>query len=98
MEGRSPGGDDHGVGYLACRRETLLELGDLRAHRQLSGLEHLRDRGELLLAEIGPREPDHAGAGWRSRYHAIVRASPSSRSTFGSHPSTLRALSMFGIR
>ena len=39
-----------------------------------------------------------ASAGLRSRYHAIVLASPSSRSTFASKPSTSRAFSTFGIR
>ena len=42
--------------------------------------ESLVHGGELLGAEIRPGEPDHAGAGWRSLYHAIVRARPSSRS------------------
>ncbi len=83
---------------LAGPCQPVLELGHLRPHSQLAALEHLGDRGELLLAEVRPREPDHAGAGCRSRYHAIVRASPSSRSTLGSHPSSARALSTFGIR
>ena len=40
----------------------------------------------------------HAIAGVCSLYHAIVRARPSSRSTFASNPSTSRAFSTFGMR
>ena len=52
----------------------------------------------LLGADVGPREPDQVVAGCLSRYHAIVRARPSSRSTFASKPSSSRALFTFGIR
>ena len=38
------------------------------------------------------------GCGCFSRYHAIVRARPSSSSTCGSQPSSSRAFSTFGIR
>ena len=67
-------------------------------HRQLARLEHGRDLGQLLLADVGPREPDQATAGFRVLYHAIVRASPSSSSTFASKSSSSRALSTFGMR
>ena len=46
-------------------RQQPLELVDLRAHRQLARLEHGRDLGQLLLADVGPREPDQATAGFR---------------------------------
>jgi hypothetical protein len=36
-------------------RELALQLGHLRAHRQLAGLEHGRDLGELLLADVRAR-------------------------------------------
>ena len=95
---RRAGGDDDRVLDLTRGGERALELLDAGAHGQLAAPEDLLDRRQLLGAEIRPGETDHAGAGWRSRYHAIVRARPSSRSTFGSQPSSLRALSMFGIR
>ena len=98
MQCRRSRGDDDRVLDLTRGGERALELLDPRAHGQLAAPEDLLDRGQLLGAEIRPGETDHAGAGWRSRYHAIVRARPSSRSTFGSQPSSLRALSMFGIR
>ena len=47
-------------------------------------------------SRIGSRHG--GGAPSFSRYHAIVRSSPSSRSTLASKPSSVRALSMFGIR
>jgi hypothetical protein len=37
----------------AC--ELGLELGHLRAHRQLARLEDGRDLGELLVADVRPR-------------------------------------------
>ena len=40
--------------------ERSLELRHLRAHRELTALEHLCDRGELRVADVGPREPDRA--------------------------------------
>ena len=98
VQRRGAGGDDDRVLDLAGGGERALELVDARAHRQLAAAKDLLDRRQLLRAEVRPGEPDHAGAGWRSRYHAIVRARPSSRSTFGSQPSSLRALSTFGIR
>ena len=67
---------------------------------ELAAAKHLGDRLRLRRAHVGPREPDRAqaSAGFRSRYHAIVRASPSSRSTFASKPRSWRALSTFGMR
>ena len=47
-----------------------------------------------------PRHEDahQMSAGLRVRYQAIVCSSPSSSSTTGSQPSTLRAFSTFGMR
>ena len=61
------------------------------------------DGGQLGLADVGPGEPDrlaaaHAGAAGLARYHAIVRSSPSSSSTFASKPSSSRAFVAFGMR
>ena len=98
VEGCGAGRHHHGVLDLAGAGELALELVHPRAHRQLPALEDRFDRGELLGPEVGPGEPDHVGAGCRSLYHAIVRLRPSSRSTFGSQASSLRALSMLGIR
>src|SRR5712691_5719185 len=78
--------------------EQRLELRDLRTHRELPGLEHLADLGELLLADVGPGEADYASAGFRARYHAIVLSRPSSSSTFASKPMSSRAFSTFGMR
>ena len=39
-------------------RDRGLELLDLRAHRELAGAHDLRERGELGLADVRPREPD----------------------------------------
>ncbi len=80
-------------------RHGGLELLDLRAHRELPGVHNLRDGSKLGLPDVRPREPN----GLRhldgfSRYHAIVRSSPSSRSTLASKPSSSRAFSMFGTR
>ena len=79
-----------------------LERLDVRPHRQLAAREHRRDRRELVLADVGPREPEplavHAGVPSLARYHAIVRARPSSSSTCASKPSSERAFSTFGIR
>ena len=82
----------------ARRGEPPLELVDLRSHGQLPALEHLGHGLCLRGPDVGPREPDQVNAGLRSRYQAIVRARPSSRSTFASNPSTSRAFSTFGIR
>ena len=83
-----PGRDDERVLDGAGLRQQRLELGHLRPHRELPALEHLGHRGRLRGAHVGAREPDQASAGLRSRYHAMVRASPSSRSTFASKPSS----------
>ena len=91
-----------GLGRPDCPRERALERLDPRPHRQLAAGEHLRDGGELGIADVGPGEPDrraaHAAAPSRARYHAIVRERPSSSSTSASKPSSDRALSTFGIR
>ena len=72
---------------------------DLRPHRELPGLEHLADLGELLLAHVGRGQADYCvSAGFRARYHAIVLSRPSSSSTFASKPMSSRAFSTFGIR
>jgi hypothetical protein len=42
----------------ARARELFFELGHLRAHRQLSRLEDCSDLGELLLADVRPRQTD----------------------------------------
>ena len=97
MQRCGPGRDGERMLDSAGLGEARLELGDLRAHRQLPALEHLRHRVQLCLAEVRPGEP-HAIAGVRSLYQAIVRARPSSRSTFASKPSTSRAFSTFGMR
>ena len=39
---------------LAGARDLGLELGDLRAHRELPGGEHLGDLGQLVGADVGP--------------------------------------------
>src|SRR5438105_5585708 len=92
------GRDDERVLDGAGRREPSLELGHLRAHRELTALEHRGDLGRLLGAHVGAREPDHASAGFLCLYQAIVRARPSSSSTWASKPSSSRALSTFGMR
>ena len=101
------GRDGDGVLDPAGARELVLELGDLRPHGQLTGGEHLRHGGELLVADVRAGEADrvgglrlgaHAAASCVSRYQAIVRASPSSSSTFASKPSSSRAFSTFGMR
>ena len=107
MQRSRAGRDGDGVLDRAGARELLLELGDLRPHGQLTGGEHLGDGGELLVAHVGAREAErvdgprlgaHAAASCVSRYHAIVRASPSSSSTRASKPSSSRAFSTFGMR
>ena len=92
MERGRSGRDRDRVLDAAGARELGLELGDLRAHRQLARLEHRRDLRQLLGADVGPREPDQVSAGFRSRYHAIVLASPSSSSTCASKPSSCARL------
>ena len=84
---------------------ALLELGDLRAHRQHPGRDDFGERGDLGLADVGRGEADAVGhdvahdpTGRCSRYQSIVRSSPSSSSTAASNPSSSRALPMFGIR
>ena len=98
VQRRRSRGDGDRILRCANIREHCLELRNLRSHRQVARREHLRERGELLGSELGPGEPNYVSAGFRSRYQAIVRARPSSRSTFASHPSAVRALSTFGIR
>jgi hypothetical protein len=39
---------------LAGFGELRLELADLRPHREHAALEHLRDRSELALPDVGP--------------------------------------------
>ena len=98
VERGGPRGDRDGVLHAARSGEQTLELVDLRAHRQLARLEHGLDLGQLLLAHVRASEADHAAAGFRLRYHAIVRERPSSSSTSASKSSSSRALSTFGIR
>ena len=73
-----------------ARGEPVLELGDLRPHGQHAALEDRGDRRRLLRADVrpayGPPRPVFA------RYHAIVRSSPSSSSTFASKPSSVARL------
>ena len=54
VERRGARRDGDRVLDAARARELGLELGHLRAHRQLAGLEHLGDLGELLLADVRP--------------------------------------------
>ena len=102
MERCGAGGDDRGVRGAYGLRERGLELADLLPHRQLAAFDDLPDGRQLGLAHIRPRQPDRLGHGAEtpsfSRYQAIVRSSPSSRSTWASKPSSVRAFSMFGIR
>ena len=46
--------DGDGVLHLARARHLGLELGDLRAHRELPRREHLGDLRELVGADVGP--------------------------------------------
>ena len=55
MKRRSPRGDGDRMLDPADPCELRLELGDLRPHRQLPALEHLRDRRRLLGADVWPR-------------------------------------------
>ncbi len=98
MKRRRPGRDGDRVLGAGGRGEQLLELLDLRAHRQLARLEHRSDLGELLVADVRPGEPDYVSAGLRLRYHAIVLSSPSSSSTFAEKSSCSFAFATFGIR
>src|SRR5262249_14190370 len=97
-EGGRAGRDGDGMVDRARRRERGLELADLRPHRQLPALEHLGSGRDLVGADVWARQADQRSAGLRSLYHAIVRARPSSSSTFGSKLRSARALSTFGIR
>ncbi len=85
MERCGSGRDDGGMRRAHGLRQRGLELADLRSHRQLTAFDHLPDGRELSLADIRPRQPDRLGHGVEtpsfSRYQAIVRSSPSSRST-----------------
>ena len=102
VQRRGAGRDDRGVCRSDGVRQRVLELVDLRAHRELPAREHLGHGRELGLADVRSRQPDPlgqaAGAPRCARYHAIVRARPSSSSTFASKPSRRLALSMFGMR
>ena len=95
VERRRPGRDGDRVGRAhRARASASSNSSTQRPHRQLPAREHLRDRGELGLADVRPREPDrlgnahvaHAAAPSRARYHAIVRSSPSSSSTLRLEP------------
>ena len=55
VQRRRPRGHGHRVLDAARSCEQLLELGHLRAHRELARLEHLLHRRELLLADVGKR-------------------------------------------
>ncbi len=92
------GRDDDGVVGAAGLGEQPLELGHLRAHGELAGLDDRGELRELLLADVGRGEPDYVSAGFRARYHAMVRARPSSRSTCASKPSCSRAFDTLGMR
>ena len=77
------GRDDDRVGGAAGRREALLELRHLRAHRQHPRRDDLGERGDLGLADVRAGEADRLGhdvahdpAGRCSRYQSIVRSSP----------------------
>src|SRR4051812_30095030 len=98
MQGRGARGDGDGVRRSDRICQELLELDDLRAHRQLTGLEDVADLGELGLADVWGAEPDYVSAGLRALYHAIVLSRPSSSSTFASKPMSSRAFSTFGMR
>ncbi len=98
MERGRAGRDDDGVVGAAGLGQQTLELGHLRAHRELAGLDDRGELRELLLADVRRGEPDYVSAGFRDRYHAMVRARPSSRSTFASKPSCSRALLTLGMR
>ena len=81
----------------AIRKNSILEyplsLGVL-------GFGSLRsERGKLGLTHVRPREPDRvAHLAPFSRYHAIVRSSPSSSSIAASNPSSVCAFATFGMR
>ncbi len=102
MERSGAGRHDGGMRGADCLGQRGLELADLRPHRELAALDDLADGRELGLAHVRPGEPDRLAHGVEtpsfSRYQAIVRSSPSSRSTLASNPSSVRAFSMFGIR
>ena len=57
-------------------RDRRLERLDLRPHRQLPAREHLGDRGELLLADVGAREPDRGRSRGRAEPGAVPRDRP----------------------
>jgi len=52
VERRGPGGDDERVLDRARARDLVLELGDLRPHREDAALEHAGDLVELSLADV----------------------------------------------
>src|SRR5262249_39576911 len=98
VQRRRSRGDHDRMLDTAGRGQEPFELRDLRALRQMPGLEYLGDRVSLPAARVGPRAPDQVVAGCLSRYHAIVRARPSSSSTCASKPSSSRALPTLGKR
>ena len=58
MERGGPGRDGCRVRRADGLRDRGLELLDLRAHRELPGANDLRDRCELGVPDVRPREPD----------------------------------------
>ncbi len=92
VQGRGARRDRDGVRRPDGVREQLLELGDLRAHRQLPGLEHVADLGELGLADVGRAEPITSGPACgrdttRSSSRGRRRARPGRRSRCPRAPS-----------
>ena len=54
VQRRRPGRDCDGVPRLARLGERSLELGHARTHREHAGLEHPRERVELVRPDVGP--------------------------------------------
>ena len=79
-----------------ARASSASKSATTRALREHPGLEDGGDRRELVLADLRPPEADSLF--YFALYHSIVLASPSSSSTLGSHPSSSRAFSTFGMR
>ena len=55
MQRSGPRRHGHGVLDLARAGELGLELGDLRAHRQVARIEHVRDLRQLVGPDVGAR-------------------------------------------
>ena len=94
MERRGPRRDGRRVRRADRTRDRGLELLDLRAHRELPGAHDLRDRGELRVPDVRPREPDRVASSGRSSpgttrsfARALRRGRPSPRSRGGRAPS-----------